>query len=279
MAQIDCFGFGDGWSLVRRTGPAGPVSVRAMIRALAFTAALLTSATSLAGCGGSDGSSTTSDESTTSTSTEKKAPEKVDAAPKPFNVSGLLKGDAKPTLPDGDAGKVAVIAQAPIDKDKDMGSAVLTFAFRNNTDKGISHVDFSATARADGKLVATGSSQGTQPAQVAPGEVGMGFIYFDAGNDIPATGATYDTAPLAVGEANRSGSKIVGSATNKTGKKLTGPYGAEAYCFDGDKITGQVGDFAEEDGDIGANATVNFTIDLYDTSCKTFAVGVSGFFA
>lgn len=264
-----------------------------MIRALALTAALLTSATALASCAGSDGSSTTSSESTTSTSTESKAGEKVDTTPKPFNVSGLLNGDAKPTLPDGDAGKVAVIAQAPIDKDQDMGSAILTFAFRNNTDKAISHVDFSATARANSKLVATGSSQGTQPAQVAPGEVGLGFIYFEAGNDIPATGATYEfkpetsdadtesynTAPLAVGEANRSGSKIVGSATNKTGKNLTGPYGAEAYCFDGDKITGQVGTFAEEDGDIGADATVNFTIDLYDTSCKAFAVGVSGFFA
>lgn len=270
-----------------------------MIRAIALTAVLITTAGALAACG-SDGdspsdasTSTTSREKTGSAPKEEPKSESKDTSPKPFNAGGLLNGDAKPTLPDGEAGKVSVIAQAPVDKDSSMGSATLTFAFRNNTDKAISHVDFSATARADGKLVATGSSQGTQPAQVTPGEVGMAFIYFEAGNDIPDSGATYEfkaetteadtssynTAPVVVEEANRSGSKIVGSATNKTGKPLTGPYSAEAYCFDGNKITGRIGSFAEEDGDINAGATVSFTIDLYDTECKTFAVGASGYFS
>ena len=108
----------------------------------------------------------------------------------PFNASGLLSGDANPEFPAGDTGKVAVVAQAPIDKDKNFGSATLAFAFRNNTDAPISHVDWTATATAGGKLVATGSSQGTQPAWVAPGEVGMAFIYFETGNEIPDSGAT-----------------------------------------------------------------------------------------
>jgi hypothetical protein len=244
------------------------------------------------GCGSDNTSTTTASGSGNSTtSTAPKQENSKDLTPQPFNVSGLLKGDAKPTLPDGDANKVAVIAQAALEKDSGMGSATLTFAFRNNTGEAVSHVDWTATARAGGKLVATGSSQGTQPAQIAPGEVGMAFIYFETGKDIPDSGSTYEftpetseadtesynTAPITVVEANRNDSKIVGTATNKTGKPVTGPYGAEVYCFAGNKITGQRGDFAEEDGDVQPGGSVHFTVDLYDTPCKTFALGVSGF--
>ena len=52
----------------------------------------------------------------------------------------------------------------------------------------------------------------------------MAFIYFETGNEIPDNGATYEfsaetseantesynSAPLAVGEANRTGTTIVG---------------------------------------------------------------------
>lgn len=266
---------------------------RRMVRAIPVLAAVLTSVVLLAGCG-SDNTSTTTDSGSanSTTTTPPETPRPKDVTPKSFNASGLLKGDAKPTLPDGDANKVAVIAQAPIEKVSGLDSATLIFAFRNNTDEAISHVDWTATARAGGKLVATGSSQGTQPAQAAPGEVGMAFIYFDAGKDIPDHGATYEfsaetseadtesynTAPLVVSEANRNGTKVVGSATNKTGKPVTGPYSATAYCFRGNKITDRGSDFAEEDGDVQPNGTVHFTVSLPDT-CKTFALGVSGFFS
>ncbi|MEO7944394.1 MAG: hypothetical protein ABIR34_13430 [Marmoricola sp.] len=115
----------------------------------------------------------------------------------------------------------------------------------------------------------------------------------ETGKGIPANGATYEfspetseadaefynTAPLAVVEANRNGPKFVGSATNKTGKPVTGPHGVEVYCFAGNEITGQRGDFAEEDGDVQPGGSVHFTVDLYDTPCKPFAIGVSGFFS
>lgn len=255
-----------------------------------FSIVLVALTALMTGCGGSG--SGRSDGGTSKTSTEKESTEAPKTSPQPFNVGGFLNGDAKPNLPEGEAGKVAVIAQAPLEKDS-LDAATLTFAFRNNTAEPISHVDWTANARANGKLVATGSSQGTQPAVVAPGEVGMAFIYFEAGESIPDSGASYEftaetseansesynTAPLVVGEANRDGAKIVGSATNKTDKKLTGPYGAEVYCFRGNEITGRAGSFAEEDGDIEPGATVHFTVDLYDTPCKTFAIGVSGYFA
>lgn len=270
--------------------------MRCVNRALPLALAALSATVVLSGCGGGGtGSGEASSKSTTSTETKSeqtKSAEPESVAPQPFNVSGLLAGDAKPELPAGEAGKVAVVAQAPLEKDM-LDAATLPFVFRNNTDEAISHVDWTATATAGGKLVATGSSQGTQPAQIAPGEVGMAFIYFEAGKSIPDTGATYEftaetteadtssynTAPLAVGEANRNGKKIVGSATNKTGKPVTGPYGAEVYCFDGNNLTGRTGSFAEEDGDIQPDGTVHFTVDLFDSACKTFAVGVSGYFS
>lgn len=170
--------------------------------------------------------------------------------------------------------------------------ASLPIAFRNNTSESISHIDISATARQNGKLVSTGQSQGVTPAQVQPGELGFGFIYFEDETSMPASGlkykftattmpadtSSYNTAPLTVGEATANGTSIVGTATNKTGKPLTGPYAVQAYCFDGNKLTGQVGSFADQDADIAADAEVSFTISLYDTKCPNFTVGVAGFF-
>jgi len=270
--------------------------VRRMSRLLPVVAVPLTAAMLLAGCG-SESNSGDSASGKSTTSTEQQGPEEQEpeaVSPQPFNVSGLLNGNAKPNLPAGEPGKVSVIAQAPLEKDDiGMGSAELTFAFRNNTEDAISHVDWTATARAGGKIVATGSSQGTQPAQIAPGEVGMAFIYFETGEKIPDNGATYEfsaetseadtesynTAPLVVGEANRTGNAIVGEATNETGEPVVGPYGAEVYCFAGNKLVGRTGSFAEEDGDVAPDGTVHFTVDLFDTSCKSFAIGVSGYFA
>jgi len=269
---------------------------RRTFRALPIPAAVLISVALLAGCGSDNAGTTTGAGSanSTTTSTAPEEPKNPDATPQPFNVSGLLNGDAKPTLPSGDANKVAVIAQAPLERTSGLDSATLTFAFRNNTDKAISHVDWTATARDGGKLVATGSSYASsQPAQIAPGEVGMAVIQFESGSDIPRNGAkyefsvetseanteSYNTAPLVVGEANRNGKTIVGSATNKTGKPLSGPYLAEVYCFNGNNITGERSNVAEEHGDVQPNGTVHFTVYLSDTPCKTFAVGVYGFFS
>lgn len=208
-----------------------------------------------------------------------------------FNSGGYLGGNAKPTLPDGDSGKVVVVSQGALKADG-IGGGSLLFAFRNNTDKAISHVDFTGTATANGKLVASGQSQGTIPARVQPGEAGLAFIFFEDASSIPATGATYDfkastlpadtssynTAPLSVTQATNNGSSIIGSAVNKTGKPLVGPYSVEIYCFNGNSLVDQITDFTSEDGDITAGASVSFSTNLYSTSCSTFVLGVSGYF-
>lgn len=209
-------------------------------------------------------------------------------APQPFNASALLAGTANPNLPVGDPGEVSVVQIGPVDKAGNGGK--LPFAFRNNTAAGISHVDWSATARSGGKIAASGKSQGTVPAQIPPGEVGFGYIWFDGSvppadaeytfkaQTTPISKDGYNTAALKVTEANASGSAIVGSAVNTNGTKVEGPFSTSVYCFEGDRLLGthrgfaEPGDVAKPDGD------VTFSVTLYNANCPTFTVGVSGFF-
>jgi hypothetical protein len=210
----------------------------------------------------------------------------------PFNASGLLAGTAGPNLPDGKPGTVSVVQIGPQLEDG-AGAAKLLFAFRNNTGEGISHADWIGTARSGGSIVATGSSQGTIPAQVQPGEIGLAFIYFASGAKRPPAGAEYEftvdtspadqnaynTAPLKVTEANTSGDAIVGAAANSTAESVEGPFSVSVYCFDGDKLLSEHSTFAEQDGPVEANGQVTFSDNLYGAKCPTFTVGVAGYFA
>ncbi|WP_425839887.1 hypothetical protein [Microbacterium sp. PA5] len=206
----------------------------------------------------------------------------------PFNAGGLLGGTATPTFEAGEPGEVSVVQVGTID-DTGFGGT-LPFAFRNNTAEAIAHVDWSATARADGSIVATGSSQGTAPSIVQPGEVGLAYIYFEEASAIeegtefefeastsPADPTPYNTAPMTVTEATLVNDSIVGGADNKTGESTTGPYSVSVYCFDGDTLVGHTTGFTEQDT-IAVDATGTFTVSLYDMKCSTFAVGVSGYF-
>jgi hypothetical protein len=250
-------------------------------------------ALTITSCGsGSTGSSTASKPSGGSSATVITPSPTPTAAPsvQPFNVGGYLAGNAKPTFPAGEPGQVFIVAQGPLKK-PGIG-AVLPVAYRNNTGAAISHVDLSATARLNGKLVASGKSQGATPAQVQPGEVGFAFIYFEDSKSMaetrlkyeftaetsPADTSSFNTAPLTVGEVTYNGSSIVGTAVNKTGKALSGPYDVQVYCFAGKKLTAEVGSFAEQNNDVAAAAKVSFTADLSDTKCAKFTVGVSGYF-
>jgi hypothetical protein len=251
--------------------------------------ALVTSATLvLAGCSAPTTSNVPAGSLTDSAAPK---PTPTTAAAPSFNSGGYLGGNAKPTLPDGESGKISVVSRGAIKPDGTGGGSLL-FAFRNNTRKAISHLDFTGTVTAGGKLVASGQSQGTIPAQVKPGEAGFAYFYFEDASSVPATGATYDfktstmpvdtssynTAPLTVTQATNNGNSIIGSAANKTGEPLTGPYSVDTYCLNGNTLTDEITDFATETGDIAAGASVSFSTDLLGTSCNTYAVGVSGYF-
>lgn len=210
----------------------------------------------------------------------------------PFNAGGYLGGNATPAVAAGEPGKVSVVATSALDTDDGMASGTLPFAFRNNTAKAISHVDFTATATVGGKVVATGSSQDVVPAQVKPGEAGFGYVYFDDVASIPADGVEYDfrastvavdtssynSAPLKVTQADNNGSAIIGAAANETGAALTGPYSVGIYCLSGDAVSTSTMDYATETGDVEPDGTVSFSHPLYDAPCDSFVVGVSGWF-
>lgn len=209
-----------------------------------------------------------------------------DVTPLPFNASGLLGGNAAPTFGDGEPGEISVVHIGA--KLADQG--VLLFAFRNNTDEAIAHVDWTATARSGGSIVGSGSSQGTAPSVVQPGEVALSYIYFDNIESIPddaeyefsvspskADNSPYNTAALKVTEANLVGESIVGGAVNEAGGDATGPFSVSIYCFDGDQMAGHRTGYADQQ-EAAEGATVSFSENLYSLSCPNFAVGVSGYF-
>lgn len=248
-------------------------------------ALVLTCGGCLALVGGSLKSLDTS-KTTTTTTTEPGTPAKA-VTPQPLFASKYLRGDAKPSLPAGAKGKIAVIAQAPLDKVAAGGFASLPFVFRNNTDESVGSVSWTATARVGGKLIATGSDQGSIPAVIAPGEVGLAYIYFDAGASIPDSGVKFEfkatgrpvdailgPAPLVIGEYERNGGQFIGSATNKTKKEISGPISVSIYCFDGSNLGTETRGFAEENS-VAPGEDANFTVTVYDP-CKTFVMAVDG---
>lgn len=151
-----------------------------VLLALASVAALV-----LAGCSSQSSTQNVPAGSSGKSSSASAAPKT--SGSRPWNVGGFLGGNAVPTLPDGDIGKVSVVSTGALDTD----SGTLLFAFRNNTSAAVSRVNFTGSATADGKIAASGSSQGTIPAQVQPGEPRFAYIYFSATASIPASGAVY----------------------------------------------------------------------------------------
>ncbi|NAZ16764.1 hypothetical protein GT020_11925 [Glutamicibacter soli] len=223
----------------------------------------------------------------TSASAEAKAQSSIE--PLAFNDSPLLGGPAKPKFDEGNPGEVGVVKVGPLLKEQ----GTLLFAFRNNTGEAISHVDWSATARSEGSLVGSGTSQGTTPSQIQPGEVGLAYIYFENAEDFPkgtdyefkaktppADTSFYNTAPFAINEVNFIGESIVGSATNRTGAAATGPYRVSFYCFDDGKMAHQSTDYAaESDQDVADGESVSFSTKIYGHECSEYVVGVSGYFS
>lgn len=53
----------------------------------------------------------------------------------------------------------------------------------------------------------------------------------------------------------------------------------QVYCFEDSTLTDYIGSFANEDGPIGADGTVSFSVDFYGESCPSYLVGVSGWFS
>ncbi|MFW6870049.1 hypothetical protein ACOACQ_21880 [Nocardioides sp. CPCC 206347] len=202
----------------------------------------------------------------------------------PFNASGLLGGNARPEFPAGDSGEMSVVQVGPLVTT----SGSLLFAFRNNTDDAISQVKWTASARSGGKIVSTGSSAETIPAQVASGEVGLAYIDFENADSIPSNVeyefstdsaeidiSSLNAAPLTVTETNIVGNSIVGEAKNETGVTTAGPYLVSIYCFIGTSIVGYKSGPTWAHGTLDDGDTVTFVVKHGD-ECASYVVGVGG---
>jgi hypothetical protein len=213
----------------------------------------------------------------------------VTAAPQ----SSLLAGNAHPKYPGGAPGQVSVVYQAPI-QPQSVGTSV-PIVFRNNTSAAIAHVDISATAKDPaGKIVASGSSQGTDPSTVQPGQWAFAYIYFQPGTELaandtlsfsfqtmPASTDPFNTAAIQVTQANLSGSSIAGGVQNTTGHPVQGPISVHAYCLNssGDPTSAITGFTSSSSGNLAPDAADSFQLDLNDQSCPSFLVGASGYYS
>lgn len=207
----------------------------------------------------------------------------------PLSADTVLAGNAEPTFGLGKPHMLAILDRGPVTSDAS-GMASMAVAFRNNSGQAVSHVDITATASIGGKIVATGKSTDTAPAQIRPGQVALAAISFqmkvptDATFEFGAQGTTadtsaYNTADLKVTQANLVGGTVVGTAVNDNQAAITGPYTVEVYCFARGKLAGVHGDYGSVTANLPHGATTPFRVDLFGAVCSRFEVGVSGYFA
>jgi len=213
--------------------------------------------------------------------------------PSPQPTKSLyLAGNASPTFPAGDPGKVAVVAQAPLTLPVPSGGETLPIAVRNNTPGSVTEITAQGIVRdAGGKIVGTGTDQGFHPALLQPGQVALGFIYLGIGTNVPAGSAitvqasgkpasssnTY-FADLLVTEVSNTGQQVVGTIKNPRAHAVQAPYSVDVYCIDSSGgLRAEIGGFADVSTDLAPGATSGFTVDLAGTPCPQFIVGASGF--
>ena len=216
------------------------------------------------------------------------------AAPAPVAAqSTLLAGNAHPQYPAGTPGQVSVVYHAPIQPQA--SGTTVPVVFRNNTRAAISHVDITAATKdPSGKIVGSGTSQGTYPSTVQPGQWALSFVYYQSGGGLaandslsfsfqtsPATTDSYNTAAIQVTQANRSGTSIAGGVQNTTGHPVQGPISVDVFCLNsaGDP-TSEVGGFtSSSSGNLAPGATDTFQVDLIQTPCPSYLVGASGYYS
>jgi hypothetical protein len=171
---------------------------------------------------------------------------------------------------------------------------LVPIVLRNNTGAAVAHVEISATATAQGgKIAASGSSQGTDPSTIQPGQWALAFVYFEPGSalsaddtlsftfqSMPAATDSFNTATMQVTQANLSGSSIAGGVQNTTGQPVQGPISVHAYCLNsaGDPTSMVIGFTSSLPGDLAPNATGSFQLNLIDQECGSFLVGASGYY-
>lgn len=213
---------------------------------------------------------------------------KPKAAVLPLSADTVLAGNADPTYGPGDPNMLAMLDQGPA-VNNEAGTASMPIAVRNNVGQAVAHVDVSATASVNGKIVATGDSIDTSPSQIQPGQVALVDIAFQStvpkgatfdytAHMLPADTSSANTANLKVTQANLVNGSVVGSAVNDNAGAVTGPYSVEVYCFVHGKLASVQSDFGSVDANLAHGDATPFSVDLLGAPCTTYEVGASGYF-
>jgi hypothetical protein len=209
----------------------------------------------------------------------------VNVIPADARASNYIGGNASPTLPDGDLGKLSVIVVGKYNGN------ILPVVVRNNTPQDVIRIQVSTTARStDGSMLAAGGDQGFKPNYVKPGEISLGYIYFDQAmlpDDAkfefevtaqdPNNSVYENIRDLDVIEQNLVQNRIIGMLKNSNDVVVSGPITADVYCFD------EQGTLLRYDADVtdkdtaSPQETIPFQIDMDDNLGPIYLVAAYGY--
>lgn len=205
--------------------------------------------------------------------------------PRDSSTPLFVGGEAVDLVPNGEDGVLAVAAVGTYDGN------LLPVVVRNNTDGAIVDVALTAVARdGAGDIIATGGDQEFRPSIVPPGDITIGYLYFD-GAELPgdtefefeADGDPPSDDPigrrdLIVEESNLVQDRVVGELSNPHEEAVEGPIGIHLACFaeDGTLLSFHQ-DYADDES-VDPGDTAAFQVTLFDTTdCSRFVVAASGY--
>jgi len=199
--------------------------------------------------------------------------------------SRYLGGDGEALIPGGAESELSVVLVGRYDGNS------LPLVVRNNTDQEVADVSVSAVARgADNALLATGGDHEFKPNNLVPGDVTMGFIYFDGAELPPGVTFEFDVSAsepsdgsfsrrdFVVDEAALVGDRVVGVLSNPHSEDLRGPFNVYLLCLGDDgSVLGFHQDYTDKEA-ASPGETVPFQVTMYgEVSCPHFIVAASGY--
>jgi len=202
-------------------------------------------------------------------------------------ASIYIGGNESPILSDGEKEVLSVIAIGKYD------GVILPLVVRNNTDKPVIRISVTAEARSvDGTLLAVGNDQIFSPNLVNPGEISLGYIFFENVPSFPEDvqfkfvitskdpkNTTFENMRnLEIIEQNKIDNRIVGMLKNPNKVLVKGPIEIIVMCFSEESdVLAHYSDFTTVD-QVEPNSTIPFQVSIYDQKqCPIFLVSAFGF--